>query len=48
MKLVYCQKCRNPVAKLKPGSAAEVKCHRCNTRTYFEVPAEPVAEKQAA
>ena len=35
MKLVYCQKCRNPVGKLKPGSEAELKCHRCGVKTYF-------------
>lgn len=39
MQLVYCQKCRNPIAKVAPGSRVEVKCHRCGIKTYVEVKA---------
>jgi len=37
MQLVYCQYCRNPIAKVAPGSRVEIKCHRCGIKTYVEV-----------
>jgi len=35
MRLLYCQKCRNPIARvqLRPGSVVEIKCHRCGIKT---------------
>ncbi len=35
MRLIYCQKCRNPIARvqLRPGSVVEIKCHRCGVKT---------------
>lgn len=37
--LVFCQKCRNPLAKLEPGSRGEIKCKTCGAKTYIEVKA---------
>lgn len=37
MKLVYCQKCRNPIARIAPGSRVEIKCKTCGVKTYFEL-----------
>ena len=37
--LVFCQKCRNPIGRLAPGSDAELRCHRCGVKTNFEVKA---------
>jgi phage FluMu protein Com len=39
MQLVYCQKCRHPIAKVAPGSKIEVKCKNCGVKTYIEVKA---------
>lgn len=37
MRLVFCQNCRNPIARVAPGSRVEVKCKRCGIKTYIEV-----------
>lgn len=39
MVLVKCQKCHNPIGRLKPGSEGEFKCRACLIKTYIEVKA---------
>jgi phage FluMu protein Com len=36
MQLVYCQHCRNPIAKVAPGSRVEIKCKTCGHKTMIE------------
>ena len=38
MRLVYCQRCKNPIAKVAPGSRVEIKCKTCGIKTYVELP----------
>lgn len=47
LRLVYCQRCGNPIAEvaLVPGAAIRVKCHRCGYRTVIAL--EERAESQA-
>jgi hypothetical protein len=37
LKLVRCAGCRNPIARLGPGSIVEVRCRRCGHLTRFEL-----------
>lgn len=38
LKLIKCQKCRNPIGKLAVGSSAEFFCWRCRLKTFASLP----------
>ena len=39
MILIYCEHCRNPIARVAPGSKVEIKCKTCGTKTAVEIKA---------